>query len=152
MNSSAGYRAVLAIAFACLITPTLARAMDRDVEAGPLWTDIHAQRNCPGVCSAAGAKTWTGEWHTTKPGRQSVCSCRFDGSGAALSSPKPAKRLRSDASGGPLIEVEARFGGLGNDSNAKANCPKICEEKGLSWAGKWVPVPNWTIRWTCSCR
>lgn len=142
------HRAVLTTALILSISPTRADAVDRDIEAGALWTDLYAQKTCPQVCTGAGAKSWTGQWHTTKPGRQSVCSCRFDGSGGDLRSSKPAKGV---GSGGPVIDVEARSG-LGNDWNAKDKCPKLCEEKGLTWTGKWAFVPNWTIRWTCSCR
>ena len=144
MNRFATYRAMLAVVLALLISPTLATGKDRDVEAGPLWSDKHAKRTCPQVCREAGAKSWTGQWHTTKPATQSVCSCQFD-RGAVLRSSKPGN------GSGSVIEVEATFG-LPSDWNAKNQCPKLCEGKGLSWTGKWAPVPNWAIRWTCSCR
>lgn len=49
----------------------------QDVNAGPIWNDMDADRKCPGVCRQAGASRWTGQWHTTVPGQMSVCNCRF---------------------------------------------------------------------------
>lgn len=43
----------------------------RNVEAGPLWNDADANQKCPAVCGG----NWSGQWHTTVPGRMSVCTC-----------------------------------------------------------------------------
>lgn len=48
------------------------------VEAGPLWSNQHAQSACHGVCERAGAQRFTGQWWTTRWGQMSVCQCAFD--------------------------------------------------------------------------
>jgi hypothetical protein len=47
----------------------------RDVEAGPIWNQPDAESKCPQVCRPPAH--WNGQWHTTDPGRMSVCSCVF---------------------------------------------------------------------------
>lgn len=47
------------------------------VEAGPLWNNDHAQRECPGVCQRVGAIRQTGQWWTTRWNEMSVCQCAF---------------------------------------------------------------------------
>lgn len=44
------------------------------VEAGPIWSQEHAEQVCPAVC---GGGTWTGSWNTTQPGVMSVCACQY---------------------------------------------------------------------------
>jgi rubredoxin len=41
------------------------------VDAGPIFNNMDAQRKCPGVC---GTRKWDGNWRTTSPGR-STCDC-----------------------------------------------------------------------------
>jgi hypothetical protein len=48
----------------------------RNIKTGPIWNNIDAQNKCPAVCRRAGGK-WTGQWHTVRYGRQSVCECRM---------------------------------------------------------------------------
>jgi hypothetical protein len=48
---------------------------DRDVEVGPIWNQMDAERKCPHAARAAGG-TWTGQWHTTRPGQMSVCEIK----------------------------------------------------------------------------
>ncbi|AIT63281.1 mannan-binding lectin [Coxiella burnetii] len=47
----------------------------KDFPAGPIWNQADAQNKCPPVCASHGAR-WTGNWHTVREGRQSVCQCR----------------------------------------------------------------------------
>ena len=47
----------------------------RDVDAGPIWNQMDADRKCPDVARKAGG-TWTGQWHTTRPGMMSVCEVK----------------------------------------------------------------------------
>ncbi len=44
------------------------------VEAGPIWSQAHAEEVCPDVCAGG---TWTGGWNTTQPGVMSVCACQY---------------------------------------------------------------------------
>lgn len=51
------------------------RRRGHEFQAGPIWNDADAQGKCPAVCGGQG-RSWTGQWHTTEPGRMSVCACR----------------------------------------------------------------------------
>jgi hypothetical protein len=46
----------------------------RDLDAGPIWSDMDAGGKCPGVCSSQ-KLGWTGAWRTTVPGQMSTCTC-----------------------------------------------------------------------------
>jgi hypothetical protein len=48
----------------------------RDIEVGPLWSQSDADRKCRDTARDMRGE-WTGNWHTTVQGRQSVCSIRF---------------------------------------------------------------------------
>lgn len=50
-----------------------------DVNAGPIYNNDQAKQVCPGVCQNlhTGA-TWSGQWRTTVPGKNSVCGCFQD--------------------------------------------------------------------------
>ncbi|MDF2384663.1 hypothetical protein JMG10_24540 [Nostoc ellipsosporum NOK] len=48
----------------------------RDIEVGPIWNQSDAERKCRDTARNMRAE-WTGNWHTTAEGRQSVCSIRF---------------------------------------------------------------------------
>jgi hypothetical protein len=70
-----------------------ARAAVVEIEAGPIWADIDASSKCPKVCADRGAQRWTGDWHTTQPGRMSVCNCEFSGPGPGVG-PRPGQPSR----------------------------------------------------------
>lgn len=79
MNLTAPRTARLAVSTAValcasLLTVSVAQAQTRDIEAGPLWNNLHAMRACPSVCARVGAQ-WQGAWRTTVAGRMSVCGC-----------------------------------------------------------------------------
>ncbi len=57
-----------------LFTFAFGEAFARDIPAGPIWNNNHAQRVCPRVCADNGLR-WNGQWRTTRYGRQSVCGC-----------------------------------------------------------------------------
>lgn len=59
---------------ALMLTFTFGEAFARDIPAGPIWSNAHAQKVCPRVCSNHGLR-WDGNWHTTRWERESVCSC-----------------------------------------------------------------------------
>ena len=48
----------------------------RDIEVGPIWNQGDADRKCRDKARDMRGE-WTGQWHTTVQGRQSVCSIRF---------------------------------------------------------------------------
>ena len=56
--------------------PSYKRGILRNIKAGSIWNQMDAENKCPNVCHHAGGK-WTGQWHTTKWARQSVCECRL---------------------------------------------------------------------------
>ena len=45
----------------------------RQVDAGPIFSNVSAQSICPRVCG--GRENWDGNWRTVAPG-QSTCDCR----------------------------------------------------------------------------
>ena len=53
---------------------------DGDVNAGPIWNNADAKVKCPKAVASQGNGTnaplmkWTGQWHTTVWGKESVCS------------------------------------------------------------------------------
>lgn len=47
----------------------------RDFRAGPIWNQDDAENKCPSVCLDHRAR-WTGQWHTVREGRMSVCQCK----------------------------------------------------------------------------
>ena len=46
------------------------------IEAGPIGSQMDAERKCPEVAKANGGE-WTGQWRTTVWGRMSVCEVRL---------------------------------------------------------------------------
>jgi Mannan-binding protein len=103
--------------------PAQAQKAPINVEAGPIWNQADAQTKCPQIASANDG-TWDGQWHTTVPGRMSVCEVRF-----------PSKpRLRT-------IDVEA--GPIWNQSDAQTKCPQVAKAIGGAWDGQWrTTVPG----------
>ncbi len=61
------------LAAAAVLAALATAGMAEDIDAGPIWSNLDAQNKCPGVCSSAGG-TWKGNWTTTAPGQNSVCS------------------------------------------------------------------------------
>lgn len=47
----------------------------KEVEVGPIWNQMDADRKCPKAASEYGGK-WTGQWRTTKMGQMSVCEVK----------------------------------------------------------------------------
>jgi hypothetical protein len=106
---------------ACFV---VARAFAVEIEAGPIWADMDAQRKCPQVCSGAGGQ-WKGQWRTTQPGRMSVCDC------TGVSPPPPVILPYRPPSGtGPVIRYEkTEFVGndIGRDTSATFDrCASVC--------------------------
>ncbi len=64
-------------AVAVQAAPVAGPEVNCSIEAGPLWSNDHAQRDCHGVCQRAGAVRFTGQWWTTRWAEMSVCQCAF---------------------------------------------------------------------------
>ena len=109
---------VLIAAMMLALTFGAASAATKDINAGPIWDNLDAQGKCPGVCSAAGGD-WDGNWHTTVPGTQSVCSCDIGGG----SGKKKAKNFNA----GPIW----------NNADAGTKCPAVCISHDRKWTGNW---------------
>ena len=115
------------VLLACLffIALALSAAQAEWIDAGPIWNDFDAQRRCPQVCGSAG---WDGNWKTTQPGRNSVCSCR----GRAAAEGR-GRKYQVDA--GPIF----------HNLQAERICTAACGS--ARWDGNWRIVggrSTWT--------
>ena len=63
---------LIAFLFVCLVMAS--SQASETIEAGPIWSNNHAQSVCPKVCSRS-EMDWNGQWWTTVQGRMSVCQC-----------------------------------------------------------------------------
>ena len=98
-----------AICLTCAtVTPALAQ---RQIEAGPIWNQAHADQVCPAVAHAHGGR-WTGQWRTTVQGRMSVCEVRAN--------PRAVES-------GPIW----------NQAHADQVCPAVAQSHGARWTGQW---------------
>lgn len=100
-------------------SPAAARHGVREVEVGPIWNQMDAERKCPKAASEAGG-TWTGQWRTTRPGQMSVC----DIAGARGGGHNGKDRWRE---AGPIW----------NQVDADRKCPKVARDAGGKWTGQW---------------
>ena len=113
----------VAALLAALPSVTWAQTKTFDVEAGPIWSQSDAEQKCPNVAKANGA-TWTGQWHTTVPGRMSVCELRF---------PTRDKYITENVEAGPIW----------SNSSAQQKCPEVAKANGGTWTGQWhTTVPG----------
>lgn len=62
----------------CEITlkPSNGKYVIETIEAGPIWSQMDAEKKCPAVAKSNGG-SWNGQWRTTVPGRMSVCEIRL---------------------------------------------------------------------------
>ncbi|MCT8970467.1 mannan-binding lectin [Microbaculum marinisediminis] len=124
--------AAMAAAFFVVGVVAAAPVLARDINAGPIWSDQDARNKCPSVCAGAGG-AWNGSWHTTAPGRMSVCSCRFGGGSSG-------RREGRSFDAGPIW----------SDQQAKTVCPAVCTSHNRRWQGEWrTTVPGRMSECTC---
>ncbi|HEY6327558.1 MAG TPA: mannan-binding lectin [Candidatus Cybelea sp.] len=106
--------------------PSAARAQTKtfDAEAGPIWSQSDAAKKCPNVAKANGG-VWIGQWHTTVPGRMSVCEIRLS---------RPSGRF--------IVEnIEA--GPIWSQTDAERKCPAVAKANNGTWTGQWhTTVPG----------
>ena len=115
----------VAVALLGLALPSVAAAQTRtiDAEAGPIWSQSDAEQKCPQVATKNGG-VWTGQWHTTVPGRMSVCELRL--------------RLPNE---NYVRSVEA--GPIWSQTDAERKCPEVAKVNGGAWTGQWrTTVPG----------
>jgi hypothetical protein len=111
--------------------PASAKHGTRDVEAGPLWNQMDADRKCPRVARDAGG-TWTGQWHTTIPGQMSVCEVAGAHEGRGWIDIHKGHKVKS-------VEV----GPIWNQMDAERKCTAAARERGGTWNGQWrTTVPG----------
>ena len=96
----------------------------RDVEVGPLWSQGDAENKCRAKAAELRVE-WTGQWHTTVPGRMSVCQMRRSGGGGGF----------SGRDNGVTREVEV--GPLWNQRDAETKCRAKANELRGEWTGQW---------------
>lgn len=109
---------VAAASVAVALGSTSAAAKDQEVEAGPIWNQMDADRKCPEVARKAGG-TWTGQWRTTVPGRMSVCE------------------VKGSKSGGGSKSKTVEVGPIWNQMDAQRKCPEAARSAGATWTGQW---------------
>ncbi len=114
----------------------------RDIEAGPIWNQRHAARQCPRVCSSSGG-SWSGNWTTTAPGRSSVCSCNF----RVMRPPPPPPPVTNPGT------RDVNAGPIWNQGHANQRCPQVCASSRGSWTGQWrTTVPGRMSVCECAVR
>lgn len=91
----------------------------RDVEVGPIWHQMDAERKCPKAARDVGG-TWTGQWRTTRPGQMSICEIAGGHGGDHGARDK---------------WVEA--GPIWNQFDADRKCPDVARNGGGKWTGQW---------------
>lgn len=107
--------AIAAAATLNLAAPATAKKNTWTVKVGPIWNQADAERKCPRAARAEGGR-WTGQWWTTKPGKQSVCQLSSRG----------GARTRT-------VEV----GPIWNQADAEVKCRQAARRKDARWTGKW---------------
>jgi hypothetical protein len=100
-------------------TPAAAKHGVREVEVGPIWNQMDAERKCQKAARDAGG-TWTGQWRTTRPGQMSECDIAGGNGGG-----HHGKDRWVDA--GPIW----------NQFDADRKCPKVARDVGGKWTGQW---------------
>ena len=116
-------RAFAAASAALLLASAPAAAKVRPVEAGPIWNQVDAERKCSEAARSVGG-TWTGQWRTTVPGRQSECDIRTE-AGFTIEIGNKGK--------GKTLEV----GPIWNQMDAERKCSEAARKAGASWTGQW---------------
>jgi hypothetical protein len=106
-------------------TPAAAKHGTRDVEAGPIWNQMDADRKCPKVARDVGG-TWTGQWHTTIPGQMSVCEVAGAHGGKGWIDIHKSHKVKS-------VEV----GPIWNQMDAERKCTDAARRMGGKWNGQW---------------
>lgn len=113
-----------------MLAATASAAAALDISAGPIWNDLDAQGNCPGVCTSAGG-SWNGNWVTTAPGQNSVCTCDIGRRG---------RDKVADYDAGPIW----------SNADAHGKCPGVCTSHDRKWTGDWRTTRAGQMS-TCSC-
>ncbi|WP_437943623.1 mannan-binding lectin [Sorangium sp. So ce281] len=98
------------------------------VQAGPIWSNTHAQTQCPNTCAAYSSATkWNGQWWTTVPGQMSVCECADK----------------------PPASVSQEAGPIWSNADAPSKCPAACGTN-RTWNGQWSTTVSGQMS-VCSC-
>lgn len=138
---------VLRLAFAALVSLTVSSAHAEWRRAGPVWHNSDAQGKCPQVCGREG---WDGNWRTTGPGFEAVCSCGNRGGwrgGHDQRSGWDRPRHGSDRPRGNRT-VQVNAGPIWHNGDAQNKCPRVCSSVGR-WNGNWTTVgPGSSV---CGC-
>ena len=99
-------------------------------EAGPIWSDSHAQTRCPEVARTRGG-LWTGEWWTTVQGRMSVCVVQLS---SAAPAPDRVSGVGCTQTGAPISCLSVTPDGGGQSYLIEPN-PKPDAGRRISYSG-----------------
>ncbi|MGB1012019.1 MAG: mannan-binding protein [Thiolinea sp.] len=103
----------------------------RDVKAGAIWDQAHAERKCPVVARNAKG-SWTKRWTKTGPGNESVCEVDFGGGITA----QPSAPTVPATNNTRTRNVAA--GEIWDDKQAATKCPVIAANNKAKWTGNWT--------------
>jgi hypothetical protein len=112
------------------------RGDSRSVEVGPLWNQRDAETKCRAKAAELRGE-WTGQWHTTVPGRMSVCEIRV-GRGGGWDRDRDRDRDRdSDRGRGRDVVRNIDVGPIWNQRDAESKCRAKAGELRAEWTGQW---------------
>jgi len=134
---------------ALLASSMNADAQVQDVPARKaIITSFDARDICPGVCTAAGARQWTGNF-VRNLSRTAMCECAFgrvSGGGNSYNGTLPGWGNRPGNPGGrhpgygnnrgPAVK-RIQAGPIFSNTQAQSICPSLCRSDGRRWAGAW---------------
>jgi hypothetical protein len=106
----------------------------RDVEVGPIWNQRDAEQKCRAKAAELRVE-WTGQWHTTVVGRQSVCQMRRGGGGGYGNGGNNNGGYGNG--GGRGVTRELEVGPIWNQRDAEAKCRTKANEVRGDWTGQW---------------
>jgi hypothetical protein len=115
-----------------IASPAAAKHGVRQVEVGPIWNQMDAEKKCRKAARDTDG-TWTGEWRTTRPGQMSVCDIA-GGHGGGGGGGK-GTWISIGGHGGKGKWVEA--GPIWNDADADGKCRRVARSVGGKWTGQW---------------
>jgi len=110
------------------------RHSTREVSAGSIWDQSHANRKCPLIARQTNG-TWEGEWRKTGANNEAVCKIKYQ-------SLRHSKKDRTQAVRAVptknVREVDAGYIWDANQANTK--CPLYAAQSKGRWTGKWRKV------------
>ena len=114
------------------------RTTIREISAGPIRNDRHAERRCNRVADEVNGR-WTGDWRPSGQG-EAVCSVEVQG----RNGPPPRATVEVETvyvdrphAGGHGNVREVAAGPIWDQNQANTKCPYIASTQNATWTGKW---------------